>query len=1513
MYYILIRGHSEPTDNAPVTVLAELLPLSITDVQTDQAGNSSYVTTTISGAQFAPNAIVKLVMAGFAEYQPVTTDFVSSTEIIAEFNLAGTPYGSYDVQVINPDGRQAIAPYRLEVEQTVSPDVTIGVGGPRFILAGDTGTYSVALENLGNVNAPYVEFNVGIPQLTNATPSDPSNPLVAQPINTNLYNLPYVEVNTNLSGAPPDAALSADVPFATLQSQVDTAASNGHIQMPGYLFNEAAGGFTGFTFDVTTYPGLAALNDRAFDNLKAELYAAFPQYAKEGILDDGPQGLDLISPGLYEFYELFGQIPDIFHVPFVPFQFDINASATTLTRAEFVAQATQQADVLRTSILADRTAPTALQNLAADQATWENLYLAGLEQAGVLLPDGATPPIGQDPLIMSVMATLATGLLEGPAGSGIISGGNIAQFFSELLTWYGNNPDQTAPVSYYNDHDNPVAVLPTASQYDLGALSPTNFEDFNVYVPWVSWDQRANLPPSFQITSVQEVNGQPVIPLDLSQYVNNAGQDTGLASMTGPFTAEDNGYIPAGQALPFTVNFQNDPSATTTPGEIRITTQLDPSLDPRTFRLGDIQIGDIDIHIPSGMGLFQGDFDFTQTKGFILRVSAGVDLQTGTATWLLQAIDPLSGLVITDPSKGLLPPNNAEGAGAGFVTYTIQPLQGVATGTTMTATATVLFNNVAPQDTAPLTYTFDTVAPTTKLTVSQVGNNPNYQLQWSSADDAGGSGVKSVTLYVSEDGGTYQVWQSQVTQASGTMIYQGQAGHTYSFLALATDVAGNQEQPPAGINAQQSPDAVNLGATPTVPSTTPPNFGDAPAPTVQPSTNPLFTQAQQGIPNAPPASNPSEFRTVLRPFQAQSFATGFDQSDGILGPMALVQAPDGGFLVSGGQYRNELFRIPKNGGPAGSPLVTLPDQIFAMAFDGQGRLWAATGGGPLLQLDPTTGAIVNQFGTGITLALAVNPQTGQIFVSTGDGVEIFDPTTDTFTQYSRDQNLRVSSLAFDTSGNLWAVTWPDASQVVEFDAHARAQVKLTFDSEIQSISFGAQGTPLANLLFVSHDAAPGTAPGTVAPTPSEMTMVNVTTLQQVAVAQGGTRGFAVLATGDGRVLISQSHEVDLLLPIQAPNVVASNPPAGATVSLPLGTVSITFDHDMFQGSATDIRSVLDPANYQLVPDAARADRHHRRHLQPVKPHRYPLLQCHRRGWLHPARQDDRREHRRTGACAGLLQPFPGHQRHLLAGHAGFHQRPGQCGRQDLHLQPDDHQRRPDATPGPLLFDIRRAAAPRRPGPRRHRAECPGLVVAQCRRRHPRRAAQCRPVLERIGRHVLRPVALEDVLQDRPARGPRTNASPVIDAAPSSTATAGQVYQSPIKAHDPNGYTLGYVLISGPAGLSVNPTTGLVTWTPQSTSPASAPVLIDVYDSHGSFTPIQYTIQVAGGSHAPVIAPLPSQVSGQEGQPIVLTVSATDPDGRPLVYWADHLPGGAVVRPVHAFATLGAGLRPGRHV
>src|SRR5262249_847109 len=155
----------------------------------------------------------------------------------------------------------------------------------------------------------------------------------------------------------------------------------------------------------------------------------------------------------------------------------------------------------------------------------------------------------------------------------------------------------------------------------------------------------------------------------------------------------------------------------------------------------DIDLGDIKVHVPSARGAFQADFDFTAQKGFVLRVSAGVDIQSGVATWLLQAIDPETGEVIQDPARGLLPPTDARGGGEGFVSYTIRPRTDVTTGTVITSQARVLFNTAPPEDTLPITTTVDAVAPRTDLTVTPLAGGADYALRWTSADDEGGSGV----------------------------------------------------------------------------------------------------------------------------------------------------------------------------------------------------------------------------------------------------------------------------------------------------------------------------------------------------------------------------------------------------------------------------------------------------------------------------------------------------------------------------------------------------------------------------------------------------------------------------------------------------------------------------------------------------------------------------------------------------------------------------------------------------
>jgi hypothetical protein len=58
----------------------------------------------------------------------------------------------------------------------------------------------------------------------------------------------------------------------------------------------------------------------------------------------------------------------------------------------------------------------------------------------------------------------------------------------------------------------------------------------------------------------------------------------------------------------------------------------------RSFGLGNIKLGDIEINIPSGRFSFDGQFDFVKSKGFVLSVSAGIDAARRLATWTFSAV-----------------------------------------------------------------------------------------------------------------------------------------------------------------------------------------------------------------------------------------------------------------------------------------------------------------------------------------------------------------------------------------------------------------------------------------------------------------------------------------------------------------------------------------------------------------------------------------------------------------------------------------------------------------------------------------------------------------------------------------------------------------------------------------------------------------------------------------------------------------------------------------------------------
>ena len=1018
-YYVLVKNFVQPNPNQTTSILVESLPFTITNVVSDIGGDSRYVTAHIYGAQFDENALVKFVRPGIGEYVPVNYQVVDGTHIIAIFDFDDAPHGLYDVKVVNPDGEEAILPYRYLVEEAIEPDLTIGMGGDRVLSIGETGTYGVSFKSLTNVDTPYVYFQYGVPELgDNSTLINLFSDYAQE--TTGIYSLPYVGFTTNLRGQPNvnnnnlltnsnSNTLLPNLPWASLLADVNTDGQN---LAPGYIYDFPNSLATGLTFNAQAYPGLDEL-------LKIE-----PDALRDVDEDVARQ---------------------------IGFKFYITASAVALTRDEFIAQQTQSALKLRDNILNDETANTVLLSLAANRDIWIAGYLSALESAGLLREEADTPPVRENIKAMSMQATLASGILVSAVGEQIITNGNILNFFSQLREWYGHDENLIGSNNIPNGNS-------------IGNYSrPTHEEAFNIYVPMGG--SGSDSPISVNVSNP-----------DFSRFLIGEENISNDANIIAPIGAGSEGFVTTDNRLPYTIQFAQNTNASSSVHSINIVSQLDEDLDARSFRLGDLQIGDITVNIPEDRATFTGDFDFTASKGFILRVTAGIDPLSNVANWLLQAINPETGEIMTNPEIGLLSPQLVDNLNNGFVGYSILPQSDLETGTAITANARILYNNAPAIDTGDVVNIIDSQAPTTNLTVESLNQENNYLVTWEGIDNTDGAGVNSTTVYVSNDSGEYTIWQQttnnqtneeeaigQQQTINNQAVFIGEAGSSYEFIALTTDNAGNRELPILGVNLPDDGNTVDNGSLTDVGQTSEPTPLPAPPPLGNTTTNSLFTEAQQEIPNNTSLTNPSEYNIVLRPFKASAFATGIPSSHGDISAMAIVELEDGNILISGGYDRGSIYKLDRVGGNVGTPWVDLDVPVFDLKIDSNGSIWATTGGGALLQLNGDTGEIIGEYGDGLTQSIAIDETTGLIYVSSGDGIEIFNPVDESFTRFS---NLRVGNLEFDNDGQLWATRWPKRGEVVRFNVKVEFPGQLATERlDNQPLSIFEFDLPIDSLKF----------------------------------------------------------------------------------------------------------------------------------------------------------------------------------------------------------------------------------------------------------------------------------------------------------------------------------------------------------------------------------------------------------------------------------------------------------------
>jgi hypothetical protein len=310
--------------------------------------------------------------------------------------------------------------------------------------------------------------------------------------------------------------------------------------------------------------------------------------------------------------------------------------------------------------------------------------------------------------------------------------------------------------------------------------------------------------------------GLPPPPCGLSQLINDCetgelvvvagtpcpGQPMDPNEKVGPAGYSSAAFVSVQQPMVYTVYFANETNATAYVRQVGITDTLDPSLDILTFRLSEIAFGGVTITVPPNTAVYQTRVALPSPNptNVVVDVSAVVDPQSRTVSWTMNAIDLNTGQLVANAQEGLLPPDNTNHTGEGHVTYSIIPKAGVATGTVVTNQAVIVFDINEPIPTNPTTNTIDGVPPTSTVTaLPAVVVDTNFTVSWFGSGDPGGSGLQSYDIYVSDNGGPFQVWLGGVTQTNA--VFSGQPGNSYGFYSIARDNAGNVEAAPSGAEA----------------------------------------------------------------------------------------------------------------------------------------------------------------------------------------------------------------------------------------------------------------------------------------------------------------------------------------------------------------------------------------------------------------------------------------------------------------------------------------------------------------------------------------------------------------------------------------------------------------------------------------------------------------------------------------------------------------------------------------
>lgn len=265
--------------------------------------------------------------------------------------------------------------------------------------------------------------------------------------------------------------------------------------------------------------------------------------------------------------------------------------------------------------------------------------------------------------------------------------------------------------------------------------------------------------------------------------------------ITGPDGYDTVRWVSVHDDMDYAVRFENDPDfATSNAAVVLITIPIDDDIDPFSFRLNALGFGSKIIEVPANSSYYQERLDYSEDLGFLVDVTAGLDLPNNRFFWLLETIDPLTGQPPTDPTAGFLPVNDTlTGSGEGFVNFICKPKSTTPTGETVDHQASIIFDLNGEILTNIWTNSIDALPPSTVYTpLPDTINTNEVTFNWSVADDPGGCGVQYSEILLSEDDQIFGA-NGLVTDTNAQTLNL-QWGKTYFYKIASTDFVDNEEE-----------------------------------------------------------------------------------------------------------------------------------------------------------------------------------------------------------------------------------------------------------------------------------------------------------------------------------------------------------------------------------------------------------------------------------------------------------------------------------------------------------------------------------------------------------------------------------------------------------------------------------------------------------------------------------------------------------------------------------------------